>query len=524
MYLKANSPHATTAGKSIIGFNVINGKEVEGDLSLIQCKSAVDHRDLVGMFPDSGEKDVARAAKAAADAFKDWSGTSAAAREGLVQRTAGILATHKEKLARIITREIGMTPLEALAEVQESINACAFSITESRGIQSMKLGPGSMAHRRPAGVCGILATGSSPLAAPGRRLLQALLCGNTVVWKPSDNAPTTAYLLLRAMMEAGLPPGVVNTINGRGRAGCGKHFLSAIDKGLYQSFSFIGSAALGRTVGEICGRNLVLPNLDLVGRGSMVVMPDADLDQAIEGALYGAFGQAGQRPVGLVNILLHEACAATFKQRFMDRVASLEVGNPMSNPHVAYGPLINARAATAFREHWEMGQTDGASLLSGGDQWTEANRDQRVKGNIGHGVYMQPCVWDGVRPEMGLFRNQVPGPSVNLSTFKDVEEALAWVNGAACGPMLNLHTQDRAWIGRFKRETRTDIVLVNAIAEQPGAHSPYTGQGTYPGGRLALEGFTRWQTSNEDELIDPALGETMVALPMVSIQTDWASL
>jgi aldehyde dehydrogenase (NAD+) len=523
MYLKANSPHAATAGKSIIGFNVINGKEVEGDLSLIQCKSAVDHRDLVGMFPDSGEKDVARAAKAAADAFKDWSGTSVAVREGVVQRTAGILATQQEKLARIITREIGMTPREALAEVQESIVACASFIAEARLPQTGKPEFGRLAHRRPAGVCGILATGSSPLAAPGRRLVQAILCGNTMVWKPSDNAPATAYLLLRAMMEAGLPPGVVNTINGRGRAGCGKHFLAGIDKGFYQSFSFIGSAALGRTVGEICGRNLVFPNLDLVGRGTMVVMPDADLDRAIEDALMGAFGQAGQRPMGLVNILLHEACAPAFKQTFLDRVASLEVGNPMSDPQVAYGPMINARAATAFREQWKTGQAEGAVLLAGGDQWAEANRDSRVQGNIGHGFYMQPCVWDRVGPEMGLFRNQVPGPSVNLATVKDIDEALAWLNTAACGPILSLHTKNRAWAGRFKRETRTDIVLINAT-ELPGAHTPYTGQGTYPGGHLAIEGFTRWQTSNEDGLADLEPSETAVGLPPVSIHTDWASL
>jgi len=253
MYLKANSPHAAAAGKSVIGFNVINGKEVEGDLSMIQSKSAVDHRDMVGMFPDSGEKDVARAAKAAADAFKSWSATSAATREGLVHRTADILGTHRDKLARIITREIGMTPREALAEVQAAIDACAFFCVETQRAQSRTFESGALARRRPVGVCGILATGSSPLAAPSRKILPAILCGNTVVWKPSDNAPTAAYLLLRAMLEAGLPPGVVNTVNGRGRAGCGKHFLAGIDKGHYQSFSFVGSAALGRIVGEQCG-------------------------------------------------------------------------------------------------------------------------------------------------------------------------------------------------------------------------------------------------------------------------------
>jgi alpha-ketoglutaric semialdehyde dehydrogenase len=521
MYLKANSPHATAAGKSVIGFNIINGKEVEGDLSLIQAKSAADHRDLVGMFPDSGEKDVARAAKAATDAFKGWSRTSAAVREGLVQRTAEILTSHQEILAHIITREIGMTPREALAEVQEAIDACAFFILEAQRVEDRRRQSGAIARRRPVGVCGILATGISPLAVPVRTILPAILSGNTVVWKPSENAPTTAYLLLRAMMEAGLPPGVVNTVNGRGRAGCGKHLLAGIEKGHFQSFCFAGSTALGRHVGELCGRALILPNLDLVGRGAMVVLPDADLDQAVEDAVRSAFGQAGQRPLGLINLILHEGCAAGFKQRFLDRVASLEVGNPMTDPGVAYGPMINAKSATAFREHWELGRAEGAVLLAGGDQWTEANRDGHVRGNIGHGFYMQPCVWDGVKPEMELFRNQVHGPTVNLSTVTDMEGALTWTQGS---PAISLYTQDPTWIGRFQRENRADIVSLNTTVGDPSTRLPFTGHGTRPGAQLALDGFTRWQTCNggsadEDQ---PEQGEVMAAGK--PLHTDWDSL
>lgn len=521
MYLKPNAPAAASAGKSVIGFNLINGREVEGDLGMIESRSAVDRRDLVGMFPDSGEKDVARAAKAAAEAFRSWSATPASAREAVVQRTGEILAAHREKLARIITREIGMTPREALGEVQEAIAACAFFTAEARPSQRRALASGAAAHRRPVGVCGILATGTSPLSAPWRKILPAILCGNTVVWKPSDNAPTAAYLLLRALMEAGLPPGVVNTVNGRGRAGCGKHFLAGIDKGHYQSFSFVGSTALGRTVGERCGRNLLLPSLDLVGKGAMVVMPDADPDGAVQDGLRAAFGHAGQRPLGLVNILLHETGATRFKQQFMEGVASLEVGNPMTDPGVAYGPMINARSAATFREHWEAGRAEGATLLCGGDHWTEATRTSQVKGNIGHGIYMQPCVWDGVTPAMDLFRNRVLGPTVNLSTFVDFDEALARINGA---PAMSLYTQDRHWIARFKRESRTDIANINAPAVDSGARLPFTGQGTSPGGQLAIDGFTRWQTSNDDTAGERQSEHAGAMTTPNSIQTDWDSL
>jgi alpha-ketoglutaric semialdehyde dehydrogenase len=524
MYLKANSPHATAAGKSVIGFNLVNGKEVEGDLSLIQAKSAADHRDLVGMFPDSGEKDVARAAKAAAEAFKGWSTTGAPVREGLAQRTAGILKAHRHKLARIVTREIGMTPREALAEVQGAIDACAFFIAETRRVKSRKLGAGVLAHSRPVGVCGLLATGSSPLAAPARKILPAILCGNTVVWKPSENAPTAAYLLLRAMIEAGLPPGVVNTVNGRGRAGCGKHFLAGLDKGHFQAFSFVGSTALGRTVSELCGRNLILPSLDLARKGAMVVMPDADLQLAVEDALQAAFAQAGQGSVGLVNILLHEACSARFKQMFLDQVASLAVGNPLSDPDVAYGPMINARSTTTFREHWELGRAEGATLLTGGDQWTEANRTDRVKGNIGHGLYMQPCVWEGVKPGMGLFQNQVLGPTVNLATFTDFNEALAWLQGTPCSAITSLYTQDRAWIERFKREGTADIATLNTTTDHPKARLCFTDQGSRPGGQPVLAGFTRWQTSNVEDLEEPQAPEAGPEFPSPALRTDWDSL
>ncbi len=524
MYLKANSPHAASAGKSIIGFNVINGKEVEGDLSLIQCKSAVDSRDLVGMFPDSGEKDVARAAKAAADAFPAWSNTSMTVREAVVRRTAKILTAHRDKLARIITREIGMTPAEALDEVQEAIDACGFFITEARQAQEHVARPGAPAQRRPVGVCGVLATGSSPLAAPARKILPAILCGNTVAWKPSDNAPTSAYLFLRAMMEAGLPPGVLNTVNGKGRAGCGKHFLAGLDKGHFQAFCFVGSRSLGRNVGEHCGRNLIQPSLDLVGKGAMVVMPDADMKLAVNEALQAAFGHAGQRPFGLANILVHEGCAAAFKKAFLKRVALMDVGNPLTDPTVTYGPLFNARSATAFREHWEHGQAEGATLLTGGAQWTEANRTPHVHGNVGHGHYMQPCVWEGVTSAMGLFRHPVLGPTVNLTTFQTFDEAMAWITEAACGPANSLFTQDQALIARFVRESRADIANINSTAANPVASLPFAGHGTRPGDQSAIGGFTRWQRSNVPMPPEAPSSQVETPAPASTLQTDWDSL
>lgn len=524
MHLKPNAPAAASAGKSVIGFNIINGREVEGDLGMIESRSAVDRRDLVGIFPDSGEKDVARAAKAAREALRGWSATPLHQRAAVVERLAGILTTHQARLARIITREVGMTPREALGDVQAVIEACAHLVGEGALQDSSRQVAGVALHRRPAGVCGVLATGSSPLAAPGRKILMAILAGNTVVWKPSDNAPTAAYLLLRALMEAGLPPGVVNSVNGRGRAGCGKHFLAGLDRGHFQGFSYVGSPLLGRAVGEACGRNLLTPSLDLVGKGAMIVLPDADLQQAAADALATAFSHAGQRPLGLINILMHEACAEPFRQLFLEGVANLTVGNPMTDPDVTYGPMLNARTALAFREQWDTGRTDGATLVTGGEAWSAANRTDQVKGDVTHGLYMQACVWDGVTPAMGLFQNQVLGPTVNLLTCPDLTEALAWTQASASAFALSLYSHDQPSIQQFKREHGADVAGINHPAHAPGIHLPLAGMGSQSGGQPSAQAFVRWEA-----LCGADLDE---ALPLPAsdhraegtLQTDWDSL
>lgn len=523
MYLKPNAPTAASAGKSVIGFNVVGGREVEGDLGLVESRSAVDRRDLVGMFPDSGEKDVARAAKAAAEALPAWAAVPPAERRAIALRASEVLERHRDKLARIIIREIGMTAGEAQAEVQDAIAVCAWFASPGAGGPNRPPLSGR-ALRRPGGVCGLLATGASPLAAPARKILPAILGGNTVVWKPSDNAPTAAYLMLRALMEAGLPAGVVNTVNGRGRTGCGKHMLGGIEKGHYQAFSFVGSAALGATVAELCGRHLLPADLDLAGKGTLIVMPDADLDRAAQDALKAAYRQAGQHPVGLSNLLVHEACAKAFRQRLLAGLEALPVGNPLSEPGVAMGPLMNTRVATSFRDIRNAGHEDGAALLAGGEAWSEGNRTAQVKGDIGHGAYLQPCLWEGVTPAMALFRQQAPGPSLNLCTVRDFEEAMAWTALAPSRVAGSLYAQDRALLARFAREVRTDLVGFNHLAGEGHGRLSLTGLGTRPGLQPAFDAFTRWQVLEGDGFEEAANEAPSPAPASGSFHTDWDSL
>ena len=508
MHLKDNPPSVASHGRTVIGFNWIAGREVEGDLPSFDSRSAVDTRDTVGIFPECGARDVEKAAKAAREAFKTWSLTPAPVRGALIERIGAALAQHKEQLAKVITREVGKPLREALGEVQEAIDTCQYFQSEGRRLHG-QTAPSEMpdkelaTYRRPLGVCGVLTAGNFPLAVPSWKIIPAILCGNTVVWKPSEDAPTIAYLFVRCMMDAGLPPGVVNLVTGKGHSGAGKFLVAGIDKGFFQKFSFTGSTALGRTIGEVAGRNLMIPSLELGGKNPMIVMPDCNLDKAVQGALFGAFGTAGQRCTSTANIILHQDIAERFKEKFMAAVADLDMGNPVTAPDVFYGPMISAKLGKAFEEHWAMGREDGATLLCGGERWTEENRTEHVKGFIGKGVYMQPCVWDGVTPEMAIFQTEIFGPTVNLSTVDSFEQAMAYANGTPYGLSSALYTENRNWIERFKREIHAGMSSINNTTSGAETHMPFggvgwSGNGTREGGAWVLDAYTRWHAVNDD--------------------------
>ncbi len=523
MFFKPNTPAAAPAGKTLIGFNWIGGKEVEGDLPSFESRSPVDSRDAVGIFPECGERDVERAAKAASQAFKTWSQVPAPVRGDLIRRMGDVLAQNKERLARVLTREVGKTMREAMGEVQEAIDTCVFFASEGRRLYGQTV-PSEMphktlsTHRRPAGVCAVMTASNFPLAVPSWKIIPAILCGNTVVWKPSEDAPTIAYLFARCMMDAGLPAGVVNVVNGRGPGGVGQHLIAGIDKGFFQKVSFTGSTAVGRVIGEACGRNLISPALELGGKNPMIVMEDADLDNAVQSALFGAFGTAGQRCTSLANLILHKPIAEAFKARFLEAVGKAVLGNPLQHPEVLYGPMINARHAKAFEDHWEMGRADGARLLCGGARWTDENRDDRVLGHIAHGAYMQPCIWEGVTPEMKLFHTEVFGPTVNLCIADDFDQALALANGTPYGLSSAIYTENRAWVERFKAGIRAGMASINNSTVGAEAHLPFgglgwSGNGSREGGVWALDSYTQWQAVNDD-----ASGH----LQLAQIDTDYA--
>ncbi|BDU76396.1 aldehyde dehydrogenase family protein [Mesoterricola sediminis] len=508
MHLKENAPSVASHGRTVIGFNWIGGREVEGDLPSFDSRSPIDTRDTVGIFPECGERDVEKAARAAAAAFPAWSATPAPLRGALVGRIGEGLARHKDKLAAIITREVGKPPREAQAEVQEAIDLCAYYQGEGRRLHGQTI-PSELpdraitTYRRPLGVVAVMAGGAFPLSTPAARVIPAILCGNTVVWKASEDAPTTAYLLARCMMDAGLPPGVVNILNGKGRTGCGKHVVAGLDKGFYQKFCFSGATAVGKLVAEAAGRNLLVPSLELSGKNPLLVMPGCDLEAAVQGALWGAFGTAGQRRTSVGNILVHQDLYPAFREAFLAATDALPIGNPITHPEVFFGPMLNARFTKAFEAHWAMGQEDGAALVRGGARITEDNRTARVLGPVVKGHFVEPCVWEGVTPEMKLFQTEILGPTVNLCRVEDLDQALAWANATPYGFSAALYAEDRRTIERFKREVRAGLVFINASTSGTEAHVPYggagwSGNGSREAGAWALESYTRWQAVMDD--------------------------
>jgi aldehyde dehydrogenase (NAD+) len=250
----------------------------------------------------------------------------------------------------------------------------------------------------------------------------------------------------------------------------------------------------------------------------MVIMPDCDLEQALAGALFGAFGSAGQRCTSVSNLLVHRDILPAFRKRFLEAVGKLCIGNPVTNPEVFYGPMLGSRLAHAFEEHWELGRQEGARLLTGGARWTAENRDERVVGEIAKGAYMQPCIWEEVAPTMELFRQELLGPSVNLVPVDSFEQALEYANSTPYGLCSALYTQNRAWIERFTREIKAGMTSINNSTVGSEVHLPFggtgwSGNGTREGGVWALDSYTRWQAVNDD---------TSSHLQLAQIETDYS--
>ena len=487
--------------------NFYAGKAQASTGAAFERHNPAHDEDLVSVAPQSTAEEVRAACVAARAAAKAWAETPAPQRAEVLGRLVFLLTRDKESLARFVAREVGKPIREARGSVQEAIDTAVFFQSEGRRLYGQTV-PSELAekelftYRRPLGVVGVITAGNFPLAVPSWKIIPALLCGNAVVWKPSDDAPGTAGLFFRIWQRAGLPPGVLSILHGSGKDAAGQFLIDQVDAGHVNKISFTGSTAVGRYIGEVCGRNLQQPSLELGGKNPLVILADADLDLAVDGALWAAFGTAGQRCTSAGNIIVDRRVLPTVREKLVRRARALRIGDP-SNPDVDYGPLINQRFMDAFMAQRATGQDEGAELLLDGLRIFPGSEPEGFSGDASHGLYATPRIFDKVRMDMRIAQEECFGPTVNLIEVDGMDQAMAAANGTPYGLSSALYTRDARTMLRFKEEITAGMTSINNSTTGAEAHLPFggngwSGNGTRESGIWVLDAYTRWQAVNVD--------------------------
>jgi aldehyde dehydrogenase (NAD+) len=467
----------------------------KGSLGTFERRNPASSSDLVAVGPACGRKEIDAACAAAREALPKWSATPAPIRGQTIAKLAGLLREKKEELSRLVTREVGKPLREARGSVQEAIDTAEFFQSEGRRLYGQTVpselpGKELMTYRRPIGVVAAITACNFPIAVPSWKIIPALLCGNTVVWKPSDDAPAIADAFAELWEQAGLPHGVINVIHGKIETG--KEIVQAVARGLIDKVSFTGSTAVGREIGRVCGEALQVPSLELGGKNPLVVMGDADLDLAVDGAIWASFGTAGQRCTSAGNIILEKSIAAKFTSMFVERAKKLRTGDPSKDENVDYGPMINQRFLDNWLRQRETGLADGASLLLDGQRIAPDN-----------GFFVSPRIFGGVKIAMRVAQEECFGPTINLIEVSGFDEALAVANGTPYGLSSAIYTQNAQTMLRFKNGIKAGMTSINNSTTGAEAHLPFggngwSGNGTRESGIWVLDSYTRWQAVNVD--------------------------
>ncbi len=524
--------HKSKYGNTLEIGHWIGGEEVfEG--RMLERHNPADRADLVARFPEGTKETLRRAAQTAQKAFQSWSRTPAPVRGGVLMNLAEVLTREKDTLVRLMVREVGKTFKEAGGDVQEAIDTAIFFASEGRRLYGQTV-PSEMHNkelftfRRPIGVVGMVTAGNFPIAVPSWKLIPAVLSGNTVVWKPSDDSPALSFVFVKIFEEAGLPPGVINLVMGGGKDSTGQWLVELMDEGLLNKFAFTGSTSVGRWIGEVAGRNLLRPTLELGGKNPLVVLRDSDLDLAVEGAWWSAFATGGQRCTSAGNIIVDAPIYDEFKERFLEKTESTVVGNPLEFPGVTYGPFINTRLYERWIEHYTWGQQDGASLLFGKARITSTNPYPHFKGDPDAGTFGWPTVWEA-QPGMKQFEQEIFGPTINLVRVDGIEEAIRAANAHPYGLSSAVYTNRRDWAYRFKSEIRAGMTSINNSTVGAEAHLPFggvrgSGNGARESGIWVIEEYTYWQAVNEEYSGKLQLAQMDTAYTQSQAPTDWAKL
>ncbi len=464
----------------------------------------LDEKVVEVLLGDAGT--FVQACRAARESQQEWAAVPAPARAQVIKKIGRLVESNKDALARLVTREIGKPYKEALGEVQEIIDTCDFFTGEGRRLYGQTV-PSEMPDKQlftfrvPVGVAAIITAGNFPVAVPSWYLIPALTCGNTIVWKPAEYSPAISDALAQLFINGGLPDGVLNVVHADGKSTF-EGLETALEEGLVDKVGFTGSSEVGKEIGGLCGRHLQNPCLELGGKNPLVVMPDADLDLAVEGALFSGFGTAGQRCTSLGTVIVHDSIHDEFLSRFTKAVEEASIGDP--NEEVLYGPMLSERFGERFlgwldliQEHHTVYGSTGTGRI------TADNPREGFVGDADAGFFCHPTVVDGVKMDDELYRTETFGPLVGVATFSDFEEAVELSNGHGYGLSAAIYTRDAANAFRFRERNRAGMLSVNNSTSGAEAHLPFGGNGkSGNGGRLSgiwvLDQFTRWQSMNWD--------------------------
>jgi aldehyde dehydrogenase (NAD+) len=472
--------------------NFINGEWVEArGGKAIENRNPANRDELVGIFPASTNEDVTLAVEAAKSAYNKWRLTPAPRRAEILFRAAEILVARKEDYARDMTREMGKILAETRGDVQEAIDMTYLMAGEGRrqfGHTAPSELPNkfAMAVRAPVGVAGMITPWNFPMAIPSWKAMPALVCGNTIVLKPAEDTPLSTYNLAQVLAEAGLPPGVLNVVFGEG-PDAGAPILNHPDVNLV---SFTGSTEVGRIVSQACAPTFKRCHLEMGGKNIIVVMDDANLDLAVEGAVWGGFGTTGQRCTAASRVAVQKGVYREFVERFVSRAKSLKVGDGL-DPSTQMGPCINEQQLNTVMKYVEIGKNEGAKLATGGHRMES--------GAHARGWFHEPTVFVDCDARMRVCQEEIFGPVVCVIPFDSFDDALAIANGVSYGLSAAIYTRNVNHAFRAQRDLETGIVYVNAPTIGAETHLPFggtknTGNGHREAGLAALDFYSAWKT------------------------------
>ncbi|ADB50674.1 aldehyde dehydrogenase family protein [Conexibacter woesei] len=499
------SPSAT---QTLEVASIVAGRAVDGAAGgTLATRNPADLTQVVANVRLADSAAFVAAARAAHDAQPAWAAVPAPVRGAVVQQIGRLVEASKESLARLITTEIGKPYAEALGEVQEVVDTCNFFISEGRRLYGQTV-PSEMpdkqlfTFRKPVGTCAIVTAGNFPAAVPSWYIVPALLCGNTVVWKPAEYAAGVSRAFYELFARGGLPDGTLNLVLADGPATFAG-LEQSLELGLVDKVGFTGSSEVGVQIGELCGRNLQTPCLELGGKNPLVVMGDADLELAVEGALFSGFGTAGQRCTSLGVAIVHDSVYDEFLERFDAAARAAVAGDPAGD--VLFGPLMNERFAERFEQWLGLIQPHHRVLGSSGTgRITAANpRAGFSGGDPERGVFYHPTIVADVTTDDELYRRETFGPIVAVARFSTFDEAIALANGHGYGLSSAIYTRDATAALRFRERVSAGMVSVNNSTSGAEAHLPFggngkSGNGSRQSGVWVLDQFTRWQSVNWD--------------------------